>query len=198
MSLTLILGGARSGKSDYALQLARESGRPVTFVATMEPLDEDLRARVARHRGERPAAWRTLEAPIMLVEALKDIRPGAFIVVDCITMWVSNLLLKALPAADAATPAEARAACNSIPGRVGALATWCASYDGIVAAVSNEVGSGVVPANALGRAFRDALGSANRALAARADRVFYVVAGLAADIKAQGATTVEYPGAGIP
>jgi adenosylcobinamide kinase / adenosylcobinamide-phosphate guanylyltransferase len=201
MALTLILGGARSGKSDFALQLAAASGRPVVFVATMEAGDDDVRARIARHRAERPQHWRTVEEPIALLDALaKYAEPGAFVIIDCLTLWVSNLLLAALPSPDDASagdaaagdmaPDEAAAAIRAIVAQVEALASWCAACDGEVAIVSNEVGSGVVPAYALGRAFRDALGSANRIVAARADAVYSVVAGLAVDMKALGAIPV--------
>ncbi|HXH83638.1 MAG TPA: bifunctional adenosylcobinamide kinase/adenosylcobinamide-phosphate guanylyltransferase, partial [Candidatus Tectomicrobia bacterium] len=88
--LTLIIGGARSGKSELALRLAHASGRDVLFVATMEPGDDELRERVARHRSERPAAWRTLEEPRDLVAVLeREARPGDVVVIDCITLWVS-------------------------------------------------------------------------------------------------------------
>lgn len=191
MALALILGGARSGKSDFALQLARESGRPVVFAATMDAGDDELRVRVGRHHAERPAGWRTVEEPIALLDALaRHATPDAFVVVDCLTMWVSNLLLAALPSADDATAAEIDAAVSASVAQAEALAAWCGAFDGDVVIVSNEVGSGVVPAYALGRAFRDALGAANRTVAARADAVYHVVAGLAVDLKAQGAISV--------
>jgi adenosylcobinamide kinase/adenosylcobinamide-phosphate guanylyltransferase len=188
MSLTLIIGGARSGKSDFALQLARESVRPVVFVATMVAGDDELRTRVARHQAERPAAWRTIEAPIALVEALEREAPaGGAVIIDCATLWVSNLLMAALPSPDEASAHDVGAAIDGIVERAQALAAWCAAFDGEVAVVSNEVGSGVVPAYALGRAFRDALGTVNRTLAADADRVYSCVAGIAVDVKASGA-----------
>jgi adenosylcobinamide kinase/adenosylcobinamide-phosphate guanylyltransferase len=197
MSLTLIVGGARSGKSDLALQLARASGRPVVFVATMEARDDDLRARVARHRAERPAEWRTIEEPIALLEALTTHATAeAFVIVDCLTLWVSNLLLAALPQDREPSPDEANVAVSACVAQADVLALWCAAFDGEIAVVSNEVGSGIVPAYALGRAFRDALGTANRIVAARADAVHHVVAGLAVDLKAQGAIPVAPPGAG--
>jgi adenosylcobinamide kinase/adenosylcobinamide-phosphate guanylyltransferase len=191
MGLTLILGGARSGKSDFALQLARASGRQVVFVATMDAGDDELRARIARHREERPREWRTVEEPIALLDALAThANAECFVIVDCLTLWISNLLLAALPSADDAAPVEVDAAVRACVAQAEALAAWCAAFDGEVAVVSNEVGSGVVPAYALGRAFRDALGAANRSVAARADAVQHVVAGLAVDLKARGATFV--------
>lgn len=173
---TLILGGARSGKSGLALRLAAASGRDVLFVATMEAGDEETRARIEAHRAERPALWRTVEAPIEVVAALRaHARRGGFVIVDCVTLWVSNMLIAAGGEAD------------GLDAAVAGFIAWAAAYDGEIAVVSNEVGMGVVPAYPLGRAFRDALGSANQAIAARADRVHYLVAGLALELKSSGA-----------
>lgn len=190
--LTLIIGGARSGKSELALRLAHASGRDVLFVATMEPRDDELRERVARHRSERPAAWRTVEAPRDLVAALeREARPGDFAVIDCITLWVSNMLTSALPDADDIDPAAAARAVEAARAQADALAAWCEGFPGDVAAVTNEVGAGVVPAYPLGRVFRDAMGTANAALAERAQRVFAMTAGLAVDLKAIGARPLD-------
>jgi adenosyl cobinamide kinase/adenosyl cobinamide phosphate guanylyltransferase len=195
MALTLILGGARSGKSDFALQLARASGRTVVFVATMEARDEETRRRIDAHRRSRPAAWQTLEEPIALLDALAaNVDAGACVVVDCLTLWVSNLLLAALPAEGEAPYAEREAAISATVAQARALAGWCAGLDGEALVVSNEVGSGVVPAYALGRDFRDALGAANREVAAQAERVYHLVAGVAVDVKALGGITIS-PGA---
>lgn len=192
MALTLILGGARSGKSDLAVRLAAGSGRPVLFVATMEPGDEELRSRVAAHRAARPAEWRTVEAPIALLDSLAaETRGGEFVVVDCATLWISNLLLTALDHPDQAQAAEIDTAIQCAAGLADKLGSWCVEFDGDVAVVSNEVGAGVVPPYALGRAFRDALGGANRALASRADRVFWTAAGLALEIKSLGALPID-------
>jgi adenosylcobinamide kinase/adenosylcobinamide-phosphate guanylyltransferase len=191
VALTLIIGGARSGKSDLAIRLAAASGRPVLFVATMEPGDDELRARVAAHRASRPAAWRTIEAPIALLDALTaEARTGDCVLVDCVTLWISNLLLAALGEAEPSVQ-EIDAAVSTTVALAAKLAEWCASFDGDIALVSNEVGSGVVPPYALGRAFRDALGASNRALAARAGRVYSMTAGLALELKSLGALPVE-------
>ena len=192
MALTLILGGARSGKSDLAVRLAAASGRPVLFVATMEPGDDELRARIAVHRAARPAEWRTVEAPIALLDALAaETRDGEFVLIDCATLWVSNLLLASLDDPDEAPAAEIDAAIGCAAGLAEKLASWCAEFAGEVAVVSNEVGAGVVPPYILGRAFRDALGSANRALAFRAGRVYLTAAGLALEVKSLGALPIE-------
>ncbi len=195
--LTLILGGARSGKSDLATRLATASGRDVVFVATMDPRDDETAMRVERHRAERPAAWRTVEEQHDVVAALgAHARSGTFVVVDCMTLWVSNLLIARLGEAEGATAEATDAAVEEAVDAARGLAAWAAAFDGEVAVVSNEVGSGVVPAYQLGRAFRDALGGANRAVAGRADRVYRVVAGLALELRSLGARDVASFGDG--
>jgi adenosylcobinamide kinase / adenosylcobinamide-phosphate guanylyltransferase len=190
--LTLILGGARSGKSELAERLAAASNRPVLIVATMEPGDEETRARIAAHQAGRPATWRTVEEPLEVDDALRShARNGDFAIIDCVTLWVSNLLLARLSDIDDIVPDDARSILDEIAARAVKLAEWCVAFDGDVAVVSNEVGAGVVPAYPLGRVFRDAMGTANRALAARADRVYYLVAGLALELKSLGASTLE-------
>lgn len=188
--LTLILGGARSGKSDLAQHLAAQSGRPVSFVATMAPGDDEMRSRIAAHRASRPPGWRTVEEPIALLATLAQSQPGDFIIIDCITLWVSNLLLSGIGDADTATADEIHAAVAATLPLAAQLAAWCTAFDGEIAVVSNEVGAGIVPAYALGRAYRDALGGANRTLAAHADRVIYAMAGLALEIKSLGAAPI--------
>jgi adenosylcobinamide kinase/adenosylcobinamide-phosphate guanylyltransferase len=190
--LTLILGGARSGKSDLAQRLAAASGRDVLFVATMQPGDDETRARVAAHRAARPPTWRTAEESVDLLAALeRNARSGDFVVVDCVTLWISNLLLARLGDGDAIPWSEADAAIDEARAAVDHIVEWAAAFGGDVVFVSNEVGAGVVPAYALGRAFRDALGAGNRAIARRADRVYYLVAGLTLDVTALGALPVE-------
>jgi len=195
--LTFIVGGARSGKSELAARLARASGRAVLFVATMRDLDDEIRARVAAHRAARPDGWRTIEAPERVVEALTGgARTGEFVIVDCITAWLSNLLIDALPDAEGAPLERVDEAMREALRVFGGLIAWARAFDGDVAIVSNEVGSGVVPAYALGRVFRDTTGSANKALAAAADRTFLVTSGLALDLRAAGAVAVESIAAG--
>lgn len=199
MPLTLILGGARSGKSDLAQQLAAASGRPVLFVATMERGDDEMRARIDAHRAMRPPHWRTVEEPLAVLDALAaGSRPGEFVIIDCITLWISNVLLSHIADSETATALEIDAAVRAALPLAERLADWCASYDGEVGAVSNEVGAGVVPAYALGRAYRDALGGANRVFAARADRVYYAIAGLALEIKSLGAVPIQPSGEAGP
>jgi adenosylcobinamide kinase/adenosylcobinamide-phosphate guanylyltransferase len=190
--LTLILGGARSGKSDLGERLARASGRDVLFVATMQRGDDEMRARIEAHRASRQDAWRTVEEPREVLGALRrHTRPGGFALLDCVTLWVSNLLLARIDDIDRIAPEDAAAALDDVVSRAVALAAWSAGYDGEVVAISNEVGLGLVPPYPLGRIFRDALGAANRTLASRAACVYCTVAGLALDVKALGARPIE-------
>jgi adenosyl cobinamide kinase/adenosyl cobinamide phosphate guanylyltransferase len=173
-SLTLILGGARSGKSNFAQRLARaRGGDAVLFVATAEARDDEMRARITAHRAARPATWQTLEAPREIARALK-LANARVVVVDCVTLWTSNVLL----AKDACAEAE-------MMREVDELLAWYHANDTALILVSNEVGMGVVPDNALGRAYRDLLGAVNQRLAAQADEVFLLVAGLPLEIKAR-------------
>jgi adenosylcobinamide kinase / adenosylcobinamide-phosphate guanylyltransferase len=165
--LTLVLGGARSGKSRYAESLVMEFPPPWLYVATAEPLDGEMTARIAAHRARRGADWRAVEAPRDLAGALADNAAGGAVLVDCLTLWLSNLML-----ADADIEAESERL-------EGVLARFAAP----LVLVSNEVGSGIVPDNALGRRFRDAQGRLNQRMAARADRVVLMVAGLPLVVK---------------
>lgn len=185
--LTFILGGARSGKSELALRLAASSGVPVTYVATAQAGDDEMARRIAAHRAERPppeADWRTLEAPLRVVEALEAARvaPDAFVVLDCLTLWVSNLMLEGATEED-------------VVADVARLVAWQANARCGLCVVSNEVGLGLVPETPLGRAYRDALGRANRTVAAAAERTLLTVAGLALDLRAAGARPIAEFGA---
>jgi adenosylcobinamide kinase/adenosylcobinamide-phosphate guanylyltransferase len=176
--LILLLGGARSGKSAYAQEWARAHGRCVLFVATAEPLDDDMRARIARHREARPGAWTTLEAPRGAGAAIAAASAGYdTIVVDCMTLLASNAML-ALPD-DARPEAAAIAVLEEADGLLAACAASAATW----LVVSNEVGMGIVPPTRLGRLYRDALGRANQHLAQAADEVQLLVAGLAWPLK---------------
>lgn len=190
--LTLILGGARSGKSDFAQRLAIASGRDVMFVATMQAGDDETRARISAHRATRPPHWRTVEAPRNVLGALEsNAGHHSFVVVDCLTLWVSNLLIEHLGEAEAESALDATRALDAIADSVSALVQWCAVSTDEIVFVSNEVGLGVVPPYPLGRAYRDALGATNRTIASRADGIYWLTAGLALELKSLGALPVE-------
>jgi adenosylcobinamide kinase / adenosylcobinamide-phosphate guanylyltransferase len=166
--LTLVLGGARSGKSGYAERLITASPPPWIYVATAEPGDAEMAERIARHRARRGAGWTTLETPRDLVEALAA--HGTMpMLVDCLTLWLSNALL-------------ARA---DVDAEIECLEAALAQAAGPLVLVANEVGFGIVPDNPLGRRFRDAQGLLNQRIAARADRVVLMVAGLPLTIKGE-------------
>ena len=163
--LILVGGGARSGKSRFALHLARSLGVRCTFVATAEALDEEMAERIRRHRAERAGGFFTVEEPWALPEALDAVTGADVVLVDCLTLWVSNLLVRGLA-----------------PGDVGAafdrLEAALARRRAHVILVTNEVGMGLVPDTPLGRVFRDAIGDLHQRLAARADEVYGAMMGI--------------------
>ncbi len=166
--LTLILGGARSGKSRYAEALIERAARGATYCATAEPGDAEMAARIAAHRARREGGgrgqfWRTVEAPLALAEAIAaETGPACPLLIDCLTLWLSNLML-----------AE-----GAIDDAVATLRMALRDAAGPVVLVANEVGLGLVPETPLGRRFRDAAGLLNQEMAALADRVVFVAAGL--------------------
>jgi len=177
MPLTFLTGGARSGKSTLAVELAERSRLPVTFIATA-PLpppespdhDADMADRIARHKAERPDSWVTIEASIDLDDAIVA-AAGTFTVIDCLTLWVSNLMW------DGCTD-------DGIVERAESAAQRCAATTDRVVVVTNEVGLGVHPDTALGRRYRDVLGAVNQRWAARAEHSFLLVAGRALRLEA--------------
>jgi adenosylcobinamide kinase/adenosylcobinamide-phosphate guanylyltransferase len=173
--LTLVTGGARAGKSRHAISLM-DCERPVTYIATAEALDEDMRSRIARHRAERPTRWTTAEAPVKLASAVRLAPPSDGVIIDCLTLWVSNLLLRA---ADGDGGSEPWYPAREVEEMLDALGTRQAP----VVVVTNEVGLGVVPPTPLGRAYRDALGRVNQQVAEAAARVLFVVAGIPMVVK---------------
>ena len=175
MTCELILGGARSGKSREAERRAADSGLAVTVIATAEALDAEMAARIRRHQDDRPAGWRTVEAPVALADALRaEAAPERCVIVDCLTLWLSNLL------ADAHTlPAGAGAEDLPLFRRErDALLATLPTLRGRILFVANEVGLGLVPETPLGRLFRDEAGRLNQAVAALCPRVVFVAAGL--------------------
>ena len=171
MAITLVLGGARSGKSAYAQrqaeQAAAATGRPPLMIATAEAFDEEMRDRIDRHRTERGDGWRTLEAPLDLAAAVRDLRADDIAVVDCLTLWLSNQML----------------ADRDLSAAVNELALAFSACPAALWVVSNEVGWSLVPDNALGRRFRDEAGRLNQRIASIADSACLIVAGMKLDLQ---------------
>ncbi len=161
--VTLVLGGARSGKSRFAESLAPAGGLGCIYVATAEPVDDEMAERIAIHRSRRGPAWRTVETPVALASTIeRESTPRTWLLVDCLTVWLGNLMHHGL---DVAAAREA-------------LLEALAAAPGPVVLVANEVGLGIVPDNAMARAFRDHAGRLNQAVAEVAGTVFFVAAGL--------------------
>jgi adenosylcobinamide kinase/adenosylcobinamide-phosphate guanylyltransferase len=165
--MILVLGGARSGKSRHAERLICEYEPPWTYIATAEALDAEMRERIARHRAQRDERWQVIEAPHGLADAVRQTPADRPLMIDCLTLWLSNRLL-----------AEA-----DLDPEIAALIDALATRSALTIVVSNEVGLGIVPDNALARRFRDIAGLANQRLAARADRVDFIAAGLPLRLK---------------
>ena len=171
---TLILGGVRSGKSRHAEGLAREAALPITLIATGTADDEEMNARIAAHRARRPANWAVIEEPLQLSRALvQAARPESTVIVDCLTLWLTNLLCHADPALLEIETNSLLAALPDLPGHQ--------------ILVGNEVGFGIMPVNDLARRFVDVAGALHWRLGALCDRVELVVAGLPMTLKAAGA-----------
>jgi len=164
--LTLVLGGARSGKSRFAESLARDRAGPRTYIATAEPFDEEMRQRIAKHRDQRAGeGWETIEAPLDPAAILAQ--ASGLVLLDCVTVWLGNLMHHA----------------RDLPAEVAKLCAALEACPAEVILVSNEVGLSIVPENAMARRFRDEQGRANQALAGIASEVFLVVAGLPLQVK---------------
>ncbi len=165
--VTLVLGGARSGKSAFAEALAEQTPNPI-YIATARAGDAEMAARIRRHRARRDRRWTTVEEPVELAAALRDAaRPGRAVLVDCLTLWLSNLM----------------GASHDVDERTAGLVQSLGALAGPVILVSNEVGFGIVPENRLAREFRDHAGRLHQAVAARAQRVHLVVAGIPMTVK---------------
>ena len=175
--LTLITGGARSGKSRFAQSLCRDAAQ-VVYIATALPSDTEMQARIAHHQRNRPATWQTIEEPLNVPEAVARHAPQAdIILIDCVTIWVSNLLYESCDSDFIAVEELAMA-------EIGKLIE--AAKLGNVLAVSNEVGSGIVPASEVARRFRDIQGMVNQQLALASESVYLVVSGIPVRIKPSG------------
>lgn len=204
--IVLILGGARSGKSSMAEQMATVRGGRVAFIATAEAYDEEMQHRIGLHRSSRPSGWRTIEEPLDLDHAVRlASRESDVVVIDCLTLWVSNHLCRlAAPegSSEAGEPTSGegpghfpdRAVSTEWPrvvdrlaaeleGQISDVVATARSAESMILLVSNEVGLGLVPPNPLSRAYRDLLGVVNRRVAAEADQVLLMVAGLPVDVK---------------
>ena len=168
-NLTLVLGGAASGKSALAERLVMETGRPRVYLATSQPFDDEMRGKIARHRDQRGPDWVTVEEPFDLAPVLASVAVDQIVLIDCATLWLTNHLL-----------AE-----NDLPQENAKLLAALKNCPAPVVIVSNETGLGIVPDNALARRFRNAQGALNQQIAAIADTVVFVAAGLPMVLKGQ-------------
>lgn len=165
--LTFVLGGVRSGKSRHAEELVAAFPAPWIYIATAQAFDDEMRERIAHHRDRRGDNWQTLEAPLDLVEVLQDVPDGAPVLIDCLTLWLTNVMLGE----------------RDVEAETARLADALSRPRGPWFVVSNEVGLGIVPENALARRFRDEAGRLNQAVAAKADSVVFMVSGLPMTVK---------------
>ncbi|MFQ5480283.1 MAG: bifunctional adenosylcobinamide kinase/adenosylcobinamide-phosphate guanylyltransferase [Thermodesulfobacteriota bacterium] len=169
---TLVLGGVRSGKSDYARRLCEAApGEPQkVYLATAAALDPEMSLRIERHKSERGALWATVEEPVEVAKSITSTKPGSIILLDCLTLWLTNLM--GLDLGD-----------DEISGRVDGLAAVMSVSTSAVVVVSNDVGGGITPLNAMARRFADLSGFMNQRMAAAADEVYYITAGIPRRLK---------------
>jgi adenosyl cobinamide kinase/adenosyl cobinamide phosphate guanylyltransferase len=168
MAMTLLIGGARSGKSALALQIARRWGGPVTFIATAEGRDEEMRSRIEQHRVERDEAWTTVEEPVEIARAVADAPRDHLVILDCLTLWAANLMDRYIRDGE---------------GRAKEAAAVSANRSSPTIVITNEVGAGIVPDNQMARVYRDLLGSINSLFAAYARDVLLLSAGRVLSMK---------------
>lgn len=174
--LTFILGGARSGKSDYGEILAQKLSDDVVFIATAQAFDDEMRRRIKRHQAQRPSHWQTIESPTNIAHSLGE-QKASVILLDCVTLLVSNLIL---PLGDDLTEDSAETA---VQNEINEITQVIQKSDAHWIIVSNEVGLSIVPENRLARIYRDVLGRANKQMAAAANEVIFMVAGLPMMVK---------------
>ena len=171
--IIFILGGARSGKSSYAIRLAERLGRKVAFIATCLPLDKEMKRRIEIHKKNRPSHWQTFEGQKNILYLLKKLSSGFnIIIIDCLTLFISNLLLEGIDD-------------NSIEDKINKMLDILKSIKCKSIIISNEVGLGIVPKNCLGRRFRDLAGRVNQIITQKADEVFFMISGLPLKIKGE-------------
>jgi len=169
--ITFILGGARSGKSTYALKVAKDIGGRVAFIATCQPKDLEMKRRIILHKGSRPRHWKTYQAPLEPTLLLKEIGSKFdVLVIDCLTLMISNLMLKGFKEL-------------AIENKINKMLTVLKKIKSSSIVVSNEVGLGIVPENKLARNFRDIAGRINQSIATKSDEVFFIVCGIPWRIK---------------
>jgi len=179
--LILITGGARSGKSTFALKMADSTPGERLFIATAEGLDEEMVGRIEKHKRERGSHWATIEEPIAVSAVVGREKGYGVILLDCLTLWLSNLLHS--HSADCGKERDSEAPSNAIVEEIDSFIDACKASDATVIVVSNEVGMGIVPENRLARHFRDIAGIANQRVAAAADEVYLLVSGIEMRIK---------------
>ncbi|MBA4179635.1 MAG: bifunctional adenosylcobinamide kinase/adenosylcobinamide-phosphate guanylyltransferase [Anaerolinea sp.] len=183
--LTFVTGGARSGKSLFAEDVAARNRGPVVYLATMEALDEETTGRIARHRARRSRQWQTIEEPLDLVGALRTGDPAATVLLDCVSLWVANVFMRDAGAGDESPETFERVIAACLDAADGLLAEQ-QRRPGAMIAVSNEVGWGIVPADRLSRYYRDALGLVNQRFATAADEAVLLASGLPLWLKRRG------------
>ena len=175
--IMLVTGGARSGKSDFAQRLAESFPGRRAYVATCEPLDEEMRERIRKHRQARAGnGWETIEEPIRLNKVLSDAACYDVVLVDCLTLWVSNLMYESTQGGSELSEEQVALRCQDVLDA-------CRAHPGTVVFVTNEVGMGIVPENALARLFRDLIGRCNQIIAAAADNVTLMSCGIPVMLK---------------
>jgi adenosylcobinamide kinase/adenosylcobinamide-phosphate guanylyltransferase len=185
--LLFVLGGARSGKSTFAQKFIEAQNCPALFVATAEARDDEMKARIAAHRASRSTNWLTLESPLNVAESIQNTAPTPWLMLDCLTLLVSNILLSC------PEPTQETEFRQKLETEMENLLKTYHSYPGSWVIVSNEVGLGLVPPYALGRLYRDGLGWANQRVAQEADKVIFMVAGLPLIVKPSSASFSPYP-----
>lgn len=178
--LIMILGGARSGKSKFAERVAASLAGPVTYIATAAALDSEMQERIRLHKASRPKDWETVEEQKNVLEVIRAGRAGSVFLLDCLTLWLTNLLLDESLPQQGATKTEKAA---YILEQAEKIATAGASGGVHLVVVANEVGMGIVPEGTLGRTFRDLAGQVNQIFAGKAERVYWVMAGLPWELK---------------
>lgn len=185
--IVLVTGGARSGKSSFAQEMAVTHGQRVAYIATAEAHDREMARRIAEHQARRPASWLTIEAPLALAEGISSCRGRAEVaIIDCLTVFLSNILGR-----EDWETRDAEELWQTLAAEMGGVIRAARDLPGLVVFVTNEVGTGIVPPSRLGRVFRDLAGWVNQMVAAAADRVYLVHCGLATELKAESVSPAQ-------